>query len=172
MGGIAAKVRIGRVLSKLLRCRRGTAEVVGSIMFLLIMMFFFTNVFLWHDTATREMDGVTSEKLNSSISVEVIAMNVTAPPDCRLKVTNNGGVGVELSRYWINVDLGDNLGGENHESYSTDLWLAAGEAKELFISPSDIAAGAGGKDITTLIVTFKVVTTSGNMAACSVKPYK
>jgi len=171
MGGLAVLCRVGRGLRRLLRCRRGTAEIVGSVMFLLIMIFFFTNVFLWHDNATREMDDALSVKMNSLISVEVIEMNVTSPPDCRLKVTNNGGVGVALSQYWINADLGDDLGGENHAAYPVGLWLAAGEAKELPIDRGDLVAGADGQDITTLVFTFKVVTTLGNMAACSCVPY-
>jgi len=170
MGGVAVRFRVRGALVRLLRCRKGTAEIIGSVMFLLILLFFFSNVFLWHDNATREMDGVLADKMNSLISVEVVAMNVTIP-DCRLKVTNNGGVGVELSQYWINVDFGDGLGGENHKPYPSNLWLAAGEAKELYIDPSDIQTGAGARDIKTLVVTFRVVTTRGNMAACSCVPY-
>jgi hypothetical protein len=172
MAGIAVKSKVSRTLGRLLRCRKGTAEIIGSVMFLLIMMFFFTNVFLWHDNATREMDGVLAEKMNSPISVQVVSMNVTKPPgpDYRLKVTNNGGVGVDLSRLWINVDL-DDLGGEDHVAYNFDYWLAAGEAKNFTIPTSWIERDFNEKSITTLTFTFKVVTTRGNMASCSIIPY-
>ena len=169
MAGIAVKNRLGRTLNKLLRCRRGTAEIIGSVMFLLIMMFFFTNVFLWHDNATREMDGVLAEKMNSPVSIQVVNMNVTMH-DYRLNVTNNGGVGVVLSRLWIVVDLDDGLGGEIHNYVDLELggakWVAAGKTMDLSVPRSYVDSFVGKE------VTFTVVTTRGNMAACSCVPYR
>ena len=34
--------------------RKGTAEVIGTIMLIIILLFFFTNVYLWHDAATKD----------------------------------------------------------------------------------------------------------------------
>jgi hypothetical protein len=88
-----------KFLSKLRSDRKGTAEVVGTVMFLLILFYVFTNFYLWYDSAAREMNDVFSEKMNSPVSIE----NVTGG----LNVTNNGGFEVRLSRLWlINVTSG------------------------------------------------------------------
>ena len=114
--------------------RRGTAEIVGSVMFLLIIFFFFTNVFLWHDNATREMDGVLSEKMNSIVSIEVENLNVTE--GLRLKVTNNGGVSVELSRLWIIAYLEGGL--EDHSFEDIAAWIAPGKSHSIQLYEEDI----------------------------------
>ena len=49
--------------------KKGTAEVVGSVMFIIILLFFFTNVYLWHDAATKEMNDLQFQKINSPISI-------------------------------------------------------------------------------------------------------
>ena len=162
MVGLTVQCQVGRGLRRFLRCRRGTAEIVGSVMFLLIMLFFFTNVFLWHDNATREMDDVVSDKMNSLISVEVIEMNVSKPADCRLEVTNNGGVGVTLSRLWISGTLKSKEA--LHSYFDLSTWIDAGIAMPLLLDPTFIDDFSG-------TVTFKVVTTRGNIAACSIEPY-
>jgi hypothetical protein len=158
------------MLRKLINNHKGTAEIIGSVMFLLIMMFFFTNVFLWHDRATREMDGVLSEKMNSLVSIQVVSMNISkVSPDMRLNVTNNGGVGVFLSRLWIITRA---PGGWREEHTYKDFrqdsgsWLAAGSAIPLWLNPSDASFEADGTK-----VTFIILTTRGNMAACSCYPY-
>ena len=57
---------------KLLKNKKATAEIVGTALFLVILFFFFTNVFLWHDRETREMDQVTADKMNSAVRIETI----------------------------------------------------------------------------------------------------
>jgi hypothetical protein len=86
---------VQRKLSKLLGDRKGTAEIIGTVMFLVILLFVFTNVYLWHDTATREMNTVLAEKMNSPVSI-----SVNKAENC-LNVTNNGGFEVGLSRLWL-----------------------------------------------------------------------
>jgi hypothetical protein len=56
-------------MRKLLKNRSGTAEIVGTVLFLLILFFFFSNVFLWHNQVTREMDQLVADKTNSAVSV-------------------------------------------------------------------------------------------------------
>jgi archaellum component FlaF (FlaF/FlaG flagellin family) len=131
---------------RLLRGRRGTAEIVGSIMFLVILFFFFTNVYLWHDEATREMNDHVLDRVNSSVSIE--AVDPTSNP-LVLKVTNNGGVGFHLSRLWIigpdppdYVDLEDD-----------NIWVAGGETWEI------------DYDAPSVEVTFKILTDLGNSAS-------
>jgi archaellum component FlaF (FlaF/FlaG flagellin family) len=149
-------------------------------MFLLIMMFFFTNVFLWHDRATREMDGVLSEKMNSQVSIQVVSMNVSeTKPDMRLNVTNNGGVGVVLSRLWII----DNNGHKYADlEKGQEIWVFPGQAIELrlvgptLLGDNDFSFEVDGQTIHYVpnagLVTFKILTTLGNMAACSAVPYE
>ena len=74
------------MFKRLLRNRKGTAEVIGSVLFIVILLFFFTNVYLWHDAATKEMNDLYVEKLNSLIKVNVLS---TSP--LVLEVTNTGG---------------------------------------------------------------------------------
>jgi archaellum component FlaF (FlaF/FlaG flagellin family) len=157
---MTVKRNVRKAFRRLLCSRRGTAEIIGSVMFLLIMMFFFTNVFLWHDNATREMDGVLSDKMNSLVSISVKNWNVSQTGNkLILTVTNNGGVDAELSRLWINVVYG---GSHTYRSVSDPI-VHAGETKVIELSPtSDVTIG--------VYYLFKIVTTRGNMAACSGTP--
>jgi hypothetical protein len=58
------------MLRRMLGSRKGTAEIVGTVLFLVILFFFFSNVFLWHDQIAREMDSVTADKMNSAVKIE------------------------------------------------------------------------------------------------------
>ena len=83
-----------KFLSKLRCDRKGTAEVIGTVMFLLILFYVFTNFYLWYDSAAREMNDVFTEKMNSPVSISALR-------DVGLNVTNNGGFEVGLSRLWL-----------------------------------------------------------------------
>ena len=58
-------------MKKLLKKNAGTAEIVGTVLFLVILFFFFSNVFLWHNQVTREMDQIVAEKTNSAVRMEI-----------------------------------------------------------------------------------------------------
>ncbi len=134
-----------RTLNRFLRNRRGTAEIVGTLMFLVILLFFFSNVYLWHDQATREMDDLVLDRLNSPVEM-VGSINQTSNT-LQLNVTNNGGVGVWLSRLW-NITSG-------YPSYQDyNIWLAGGETWEIDLGspPSENA-------------TFRIITELGNTAS-------
>jgi len=62
--------KVKEMLKKLLRNRTGTAEIVGTVLFLVILLFFFSNVFLWHDQITQQMDQVIADKMNSAVRIE------------------------------------------------------------------------------------------------------
>lgn len=64
-------------MKKLLRNRSGTAEIVGTVLFLVILFFFFSNVFLWHNQVTREMDQIVADKTNSAVRIETTALTGT-----------------------------------------------------------------------------------------------
>ena len=171
------KRKVCNGFSRWLNNQRGVAEIVGSIMFLLILLFFFTNVYLWHDTATRQMDDVLANKLNSPISIR------GANGD--LIVTNDGGVGVSLSRLWI-IDSSEHVYASLENVGENGLWVDAGGSVKLdlldqgtqnvnepdgsisviLISQDEclVQYSPGGSEI------FKALTVSGNMASCSYVP--
>ena len=60
------------MIRRLLKNKKGVAEVIGSVMFIVILLFFFTNVYLWHDAATKEMNDLYVQKINSPITISVI----------------------------------------------------------------------------------------------------
>jgi hypothetical protein len=168
---------IKRLFNTLLYNRKGTAEIIGSVMFLVILLFFFTNVYMWHDGATREMNTVLSEKTNSQISADWFS---TTEHEGLLNVTNNGGSGVALSRLWVTSAI-------THQHFYAELedqniWVAAGETVTIEVG------GAAGYDGTRPLEvvpsgqnirvdydaaraeSFKVLTVRGNTAACSYTP--
>jgi hypothetical protein len=61
-------------MKRLLKNRSGTAEIVGTVLFLIILFFFFSNVFLWHNQVTREMDQVVADKTNSPVRIETTVL--------------------------------------------------------------------------------------------------
>jgi hypothetical protein len=65
------------MLRKLLKNRVGTAEIIGTVLFLVILFFFFSNVFLWHNQVTREMDQLIADKTNSAVRIETTALTGT-----------------------------------------------------------------------------------------------
>jgi hypothetical protein len=62
------------MLRRLCKSRRGTAEIVGTVLFLVILFFFFSNVFLWHNQVTREMDQLVADKTNSAVRIETTTL--------------------------------------------------------------------------------------------------
>jgi hypothetical protein len=57
------------MFKKFLRSKKGTAEIVGTALFLVILLFFFSNVFLFHDRVSREMDQVVADRVNSPVQL-------------------------------------------------------------------------------------------------------
>ncbi len=58
-----------KFLKRFIINRKGTAEVIGSVLFIIILIFAFSNIYLWHDNATKTMNTLLSDKLNSQIEV-------------------------------------------------------------------------------------------------------
>ena len=174
-----------RFFGKLFGNRKGTAEIVGSVMFLVIILFVFTNVYLWHDTASREMNGLLAEKMNSLVSISSVTGG--------LNITNNGGFEVRLSRLWlVNLTSGSEkehiyVDLENSTSGPLNVRIAAGEAIHLeFMDALEFNDDEYGSihaeyikfDLVEIFypvpsghsVTCKILTTLGNMAACTYEP--
>jgi flagellar hook-associated protein FlgK len=136
-----------------LKNKKGTAEVIGSVMFIVILLFFFTNVYLWHDAATKEMNDLYVQKLNSPIAATVSHNN---DGSYSIIVTNKGGVDSTLSRYWVNEKSASNGPDTQHSMF-----------------PLNNVVTAGGPSVNITInyyptgTVVKVITTTGNSASCS-----
>ena len=77
------------------KSRKATAEVIGTLMFVMILLFFFTDVYLWHDAATKDMNQLYLKKMNSGMQLTYNGTYVS--------VTALGS-NVVLSRLWIDSD--------------------------------------------------------------------
>jgi hypothetical protein len=137
------------LIKRLLKNKKGTAEVIGSVMFIVILLFFFTNVYLWHDAATKEMNDMYVQKLNSPI-VATVSIEVG---QSTLIVTDKGGVDATLSSYWVN------------------LKSASGPDTQHTRFPLNNVVKAGGPNATIPISNYpsgtiiKVITSTGNSAS-------
>ena len=141
-------------MKRFLKNKKGTAEVIGSVMFIVILLFFFTNVYLWHDAATKDMNDMFVQKLNSPIAATV-AHNDNGTYS--IIVADKGGVDATLSGYWVNVKSSsgpDSL----HAPFPLNNIVAAAGGAPVFIPLNSYPSG-------TII---KVVTSTGNSASCSV----
>ena len=58
-----------KFLKRFMTNRKGTAEVIGTVLFIIILLFAFSNIYLWHDTQIKTMNTLLSDKLNSQIEV-------------------------------------------------------------------------------------------------------
>ncbi len=77
--------------------RKGTAEVIGTIMFVMILLFFFTEVYVWHDSNVKEMNDLYVKKMNAGMQINYFSQNNSAT------VTATGS-DVTLSRLWIDTN--------------------------------------------------------------------
>jgi hypothetical protein len=129
------------MIKRLLKNRAGTAEIVGTVLFLVILFFFFSNVFLWHDQVTREIDQIVSDKMNSPVRLETAAMaqesvhgqnypiikeTEVSEHDYELQWTCQMGTGIDTPqkmrlvdsiRLSINVEWRDYMDGETEDCY-------------------------------------------------------
>jgi hypothetical protein len=141
-------------VKRLLNNKKGTAEVIGTVLFIVILLFFFTNVYLWHDAATKEMNQEYLNKINSPITVVIQKNDVDVDSPFSLNVTNRGGVDTTLFAVWTIED--STYPGGIHGSDPNDEVVSAGKSILIPINPSE--------DIT---YTYKVITVNGNSASCT-----
>jgi hypothetical protein len=155
------------LIKQLLKNKKGTAEVIGSVMFIVILLFFFTNVYLWHDAATKEMNDMYVQKINSPITISVIS----GSGPLQLNVTNKGGADAKLSILWVDVQSANGAPDLFHGYFNftqQNIVVLAG-------SSIPVAWNYGGT-LNNLgesynphsgdILQLKMVTTVGNTAAC------
>jgi len=160
------------LIKRLLKNKNGTAEVIGTVLFLVILIFFFSNVYLWHDAATKQMDDLFVQKINSPITISIMdnsnLMNNYYPS---LNVTNRGGMDATLSVLWVDVQSANSA--ISYDGYynltQQNIVVSAGlsiqhswSSSETFISTSDHHSPQPGDN-----VVLKMITTVGNSASCS-----
>ncbi len=136
-------------MKKLLENRKGTAEVIGTIMFVMILMFFFTNVYLWHDAATKKMDDMYVQKINTPLTVSLMNGNT------QLNVTDKGGEDIKLTMLWVDCGTGPD---QTYSNFTVTNVVPAGSSIALALpSPYDPPSQE---------TVFTVITTLGNSASC------
>lgn len=149
--------------------QKGTAEIVGTVFFLIILIFVFSNVFLWYNSASQQINTVMADRVNSPVEMEFNAS------DGRLKVSVVGGRDVQLLRIWITeVDENNHIYIDFKDQLQEELWVAAGshihfvlgaQTRKSPIYPNTIEIGyqkAPGE------VRFKILTDLGNTAIASI----
>ena len=171
------------LLKRFRRDRRGASEIVGTALFLVILFFFFSNVFLWHDQVTREMDQVVVDRMNSGVRIEAFVNGTSV----WLEVVNVGGLDVTLSRLWIinstqSVGSGDDHVFADFEPY--DVHVAAGSHRNITLSGVTMMVGENEVRVRVyadgsvfvdyappsgVTVVFRVLTKRANTAACSLE---
>jgi hypothetical protein len=138
------------LIKRLLKNKKGTAEVIGSVMFIIILLFFFTNVYLWHDAATKEMNQLYTDRINTPIALSI--------QDTNLNVTNRGGSDTTLSTVWVVVGSSSGSGhpDQEHQKFAINAVVPAGKS---ILIPTPVPPSGS--------IIYKVITTTGNSASCS-----
>jgi len=155
------------LIRRVLKNKKGTAEVIGSVMFIIILLFFFTNVYLWHDAATKEMNDLYVQKINSPITLSLVSANNPYV----LNVTNRGGEDAKLSILWIDV-AATNTGNPDQFHgyfYPDQLNSVVPAGSSIQVAWNGNALNGYGEHYTYQSgdkLQLKVVTTVGNTAAC------
>jgi hypothetical protein len=166
----------GFMLRRFLKDEKGASEIVGTALFLVILFFFFSNVFLWHNQIASQMDQVVADRMNSGIRMDVSSNDT----DIWLTVDNVGGLDVSLSRLWI-------ITNETHlyADFGLDaVYVGAGRQLNITISNVTGPVSDGGVqvfgDLDPIVVqyeppagyttVFRMITKRANSAACSLTP--
>ena len=166
----------GFMLRRFLKDKKGASEIVGTALFLIILFFFFSNVFLWHNQITSQMDQVVADRMNSGIRMDVFSNDT----DIWLTVVNVGGLDVSLSRLWIITD-DEHL----YADFGLDV-VHVGAGRQLNITISNVTGPVSGGevqvfgDLDPIVVqyqppvgyttVFRMITKRANTAACSLTP--
>jgi hypothetical protein len=151
------------MFKRLIKNHKGTAEVIGSVMFIVILLFFFTNVYLWHDAATKEMNDFYVKRIATQ-------MDVTLDDAHNLIVTAKSS-DVVLSRLWV-VDKTTN----SHSYYDlpSDFNLEAGTSVKIIINSATTPAANDIRVsydlVTSHTVRFVVLNTLGVTSVMTYTP--
>ena len=149
---------------RLLKSKRGISTVVGATLAIVILVTFFSGVYLWTAQVKREMDQLDSDRTDESIVVHA-TFNYTEGDsvdmtDVNITVENTGTVDSELTRVWI-IDK------DNNEHYSQDVARNLPQRTSIFLTETDLNYTF---NVTASTYYIKAVTTRGNMKGSSLEP--
>jgi hypothetical protein len=68
-------------MKKNVKNRKGVATIIGSILSIVILIFFFSNVFIWYNGVSQQMSLVMTDKLNSQIELTTTVLKENSS-DC------------------------------------------------------------------------------------------
>jgi hypothetical protein len=141
-----------------------TAEIVGTVLLIIILIFFFGNVFLWSNEVNKNAEQIKWNKLNSPVTLDAVyTFGGGSPSFSHLEVTNKGGVGTYLSRLWI-LDHEVNI----HMYADLEVWMPGGISKKIYLDTITFTTLDGEPVVDyepPIEVTFKIFTNTGNNAA-------
>ncbi|MHA1543133.1 MAG: hypothetical protein ACTSQH_09170, partial [Candidatus Hodarchaeales archaeon] len=140
---------------KYARKRKGTATIIGTTFFLVILLTVVANMVVYNQ-ATIEMNRHLSNKASSQIRLE----KVETPAGLSLRVTSLGSYDSKIIGLWIigaYPDYHDYLSEETLETLVDSLIIPAGGSRNIEISNYPNYAFTGS-------VNYKVLTDLGNMA--------
>ena len=156
----------------LFKNRRGTAEVVGTTLFLVILLFFFTHTVLWYDISTREANEVMVDRISTPLSMTVYQYPSGDNP-LTIRVRSLGSKDVRIvGLRWIETTNDNHVYVDLKQVITTPVMVQSGWWLDIQFVP-------GGNpqylpESRTLIVnfpndqsgevTFKVLTEYGNLA--------
>jgi len=146
-------------MQKLAKNSKGTAEVIGAIMLIMILVFFFTNVYLWHDVVTKDANQLYLKQINSTFKIQQTGDNA-------LVVTANGGSDIYLSRLWIVQDW---TGGTHLYADLANVNVPAGENYTITFTGSSSSASeqvAANQQTGGVVVNYEPA--SGQSIPCNV----
>ncbi len=154
--------------------RKGTAEVIGTVLFIIILLFAFSNIYLWHDTQVKTMNTLLSDKLNSQVEVYWL-LDANGKETSTIAVTNTGGISTSLSRLWIVTNSGTHRYANLEDASGNFFSIAAGNTVTIVLSGTTSTADPIPATWTNSVATvsfnkadgetFTVLTTLGNMAS-------
>jgi hypothetical protein len=163
-----------KFLKRFIINRKGTAEVIGSVLFIIILIFAFSNIYLWHDNATKTMNTLLSDKLNSQIELHWL-IDDDGEETSTLIVTNTGGISTSLSRLWIVTTSGTHRYANLESTTGNSFNIAAGNTVTIVLNgitsqTNPIPASWTGSEATVSFnkadgETFTILTSLGNMAS-------
>lgn len=165
-------------MRKFVKDRKGASEIVGTALFLVILFFFFSNVFLWHDQVVREMDQVEADRRNTALRISASSNGSLIV----LTIDNVGGLEFTLSRLWILTDDAHLYARLDQH----DIQIGPGRQLDITVNnvTSTVFVGGGSSDEVRVrdvagdifvdyaqevnsTVTYRVLTMLANSAACS-----
>ena len=93
------------MLKRFIKSRKGTAEVIGTILLIVILLFLFTNVYLWHDAATKDMDELHVKQMSAGMGIVFNSTQVTVTATASEVTLSMLWIDTSSSHVYVNLTL-------------------------------------------------------------------